>query len=67
LTDAGHKVVNPQFFDTLKVMPNCDMKEIMFKAGQKEINLRYYEDQHVSKARPICLVGYRGVVHTSQE
>lgn len=48
VTDAGHQVVNPQFFDTLKVMPNCDMKEIMFKAGQKEINLRYYQDQHVS-------------------
>ncbi|XP_064625841.1 glycine dehydrogenase (decarboxylating), mitochondrial-like [Lineus longissimus] len=50
VTDAGHQVVNPQFFDTLKVMPNCDMKEIMFKAGQKEINLRYYQDQHVGIA-----------------
>ncbi|XP_074643600.1 glycine dehydrogenase (decarboxylating), mitochondrial-like [Tubulanus polymorphus] len=45
LKDAGHHIINPVFFDTLKIAPKGDVKQIMFRANQNEINLRYYDDR----------------------
>ncbi|XP_065339438.1 glycine dehydrogenase (decarboxylating), mitochondrial [Cloeon dipterum] len=41
---VGHVVMNPLFFDTIRLSPNCDVSIIQERARQREINLRYYED-----------------------
>ena len=49
LADAGNKVENGLFFDTVKVNPLIDLLEIKHRATEMEVNLRYFEDGAVSK------------------
>ena len=44
ITEAGHTLVNQQFFDTLLIKPNCDVSLIKDRATTLEINLRYFDD-----------------------
>ncbi|XP_037092209.1 glycine dehydrogenase (decarboxylating), mitochondrial-like [Pollicipes pollicipes] len=44
LRDGGHDILNPLFYDTLKIKPKVSQQEIRLRAMQKEINLRYYND-----------------------
>ncbi|KAK6640123.1 hypothetical protein RUM43_008400 [Polyplax serrata] len=46
----GHHVLNPLYFDTIKVAPVLNMFEIQDRAAQKKINLRYFEDKTVGIA-----------------
>ena len=48
LADAGNKVENGLFFDTIKVSPLIDLHEIKHRAMEMEVNLRYFEDGSVS-------------------
>ena len=48
LADAGNKVENGLFFDTIKVSPLIDLVEIRHRAMEMEVNLRYFEDGSVS-------------------
>ena len=48
LRDEGHEILNPLFYDTLKIKPKVSHQEIRERAIQKEINLRYYDDGCVS-------------------
>ena len=54
LADAGNKVENGLFFDTIKVNPLIDLHEIRHRAMEMEVNLRYFEDGSVSQERD-CL------------
>ena len=48
LAEAGNKVENGLFFDTIKVSPLIDLVEIRHRAMEMEVNLRYFEDGSVS-------------------
>lgn len=51
LTAAGHKSLNDVFFDTLHIKPvNLTIEEIKAAAEQKEINLRYFNDDTIGIA-----------------
>lgn len=51
LVDAGHRVLNDTFFDTLHIKPNgISAAEILEAAEAKEINFRYYEDGTIGVA-----------------
>lgn len=50
LKKRGHKVLNPLFFDTIKVEPILNMFEIQDRAAQKKINLRYFDDDTIGIA-----------------
>lgn len=43
-------MLNPLFFDTIKVAPILNMFEIQDRAAQKKINLRYFDDRTVGIA-----------------
>lgn len=43
-------MLNPLYFDTIKVAPVLNMFEIQDRAAQKKINLRYFEDKTVGIA-----------------
>jgi len=47
LRNSGNVVENKYFFDTLKINPTMAQSEIMHRAKQREINLRYYGDGSV--------------------
>lgn len=48
LKASNNKIINKNFFDTIKVKPKISIKQIREQAESKKINLRYYEDgQHV--------------------
>ncbi|XP_055598873.1 glycine dehydrogenase (decarboxylating), mitochondrial-like [Uranotaenia lowii] len=48
LKQAGHDQLNKTFFDTLHVIPRCmSIPEIKSRAGLKQINLRYLEDDSI--------------------
>jgi glycine dehydrogenase len=44
---AGHEVMNPHFFDTIRLSLDCDMSVVQQRARQKRINLRYHTDHTV--------------------
>ncbi|XP_066992669.1 glycine dehydrogenase (decarboxylating), mitochondrial [Anabrus simplex] len=44
---CGNTVLNPVFFDTIRIIPGMDSGEIHHRARQKEINLRVYPDDSV--------------------
>ncbi|XP_053989014.1 glycine dehydrogenase (decarboxylating), mitochondrial [Hylaeus volcanicus] len=44
LEDAGNKVENQYFFDTIKVVPMVPIKSIKENAAALKINFRYYND-----------------------
>jgi hypothetical protein len=44
---AGHEVMNPHFFDTVRLSLDCDMSVVQQRARQKQINLRYHTDHTV--------------------
>ena len=46
---AGHTLVNKQFFDTLTINPHVDSDVIVQQAREKEINLRYFPSGMVSE------------------
>lgn len=55
LKRAGHKLQHDLFFDTLKIQCGCDVQEVVYRAAQRQINLRIYNDGTVSdslQARP---------------
>ncbi|XP_059475308.1 glycine dehydrogenase (decarboxylating), mitochondrial [Neocloeon triangulifer] len=41
---VGHTIMNPHFFDTIRISLNCDVAEVQERAQRKQINLRYYTD-----------------------
>ncbi|KAH7970136.1 hypothetical protein HPB49_000060 [Dermacentor silvarum] len=41
---AGHHVVHPRFFDTLKIKPANSQEAVKKRATEKEVNLRYFVD-----------------------
>lgn len=45
--ECGNVIMNPLFFDTIKLIPSMDIAEIQHRARQKEINLRIYPDDMV--------------------
>ena len=48
LAAFDNKVINKNYFDTIKVKPSRSLKQIKDRAESKKINLRYYDDgQHV--------------------
>ena len=49
LQDSGNNVENGLFFDTIKVQPRLDIAEIKHRATEMKMNLRYFEDDSVSK------------------
>ena len=49
LQDSGNAVENGLFFDTIKVQPRLDIAEIKHRATEMKMNLRYFEDDSVSK------------------
>ena len=57
LSDAGNKVENGLFFDTIKVNPLIDLHEIRHRAMEMEINLRYFEDGSVSSDYAVTILG----------
>ena len=57
LSDAGNKVENGLFFDTIKVNPLIDLHEIRHRAMEMEINLRYFEDGSVSSDYAVTMLG----------
>ena len=42
--DAGNRIENSLFFDTMKVFPRLRQEEVRVRAIRNEINLRYYPD-----------------------
>ncbi|KAL0277890.1 UNVERIFIED_CONTAM: hypothetical protein PYX00_005011 [Menopon gallinae] len=50
IRQRGHKILNPLFFDTIKVETILNMFEIQDRAAQKKINLRYFDDSTVGIA-----------------
>lgn len=48
LKSSNNKIMNENFFDTIKIKPNLSVAEIKKRAEEKKINLRYFDDgQHV--------------------
>ncbi|CAD5118701.1 DgyrCDS7383 [Dimorphilus gyrociliatus] len=47
LRKTGHVIENEHFFDTLHIRPVYTPSEIMIKANQKKINLRYFENGNI--------------------
>lgn len=47
LKNAGHAQLNGTFFDTLLVEPRDSQDKIRWRAEEKEINLRYFDDGKV--------------------
>ncbi len=50
IQDEGHNIKTQLFFDTMKVLPKGGVAKVMERAWHTEINLRYFEDGHVSPA-----------------
>lgn len=50
LRDSGSEVLNPLFFDTLKVRPSLGRDEVVRRAAERRINLRSFEDGTVGVA-----------------
>lgn len=50
LKRAGHKLEHEMFFDTLKIQCGVAAKEIRDRAAQRQMNLRLYSDDVVSKS-----------------
>lgn len=44
LRSSGNQVLNPLFFDTLKVRPKLSQGEVVSRAAAKQINLRSFDD-----------------------
>lgn len=44
LKKAGNTLTNQLFFDTLRVIPKLDVKEVEARAIEKQINLRYFDN-----------------------
>ena len=49
LESSGNKIINDNFFDTIKVKSKLSTDEIKQRSEAKGINLRYFDDQHVTK------------------
>ncbi|XP_049805436.1 glycine dehydrogenase (decarboxylating), mitochondrial [Schistocerca nitens] len=47
IKENGNTVLNPMYFDTIKITPSMDCAEILHRARQKEINLRVYDDEMI--------------------
>lgn len=48
LRDSGNEVLTgPVYFDTLKVVPRLDVKEVKHRATEMKINMRYFDDETV--------------------
>ena len=45
LKASNNKILNKNFFDTIKVKPAVSMKQIKERAESKKINLRFYDDE----------------------
>ena len=63
LADAGNKVENGLFFDTIKVSPLIDLVEIRHRAMEMEVNLRYFEDGSVSNMGERQAISGRNAVY----
>ena len=47
IRQAGHYIVHPTFFDTLKVHLSCGVHDIYRRSGEKMINVRIYNEGRV--------------------
>lgn len=47
LKEDGNKLTNSLFFDTLRIEPKIGQAEVMERAKEKQINLRYFDDGSV--------------------
>lgn len=44
ITIQGHTQTNKNFFDTLRIEPSGPVEDVRFRAHEKKINLRYFDD-----------------------
>ena len=61
LRREGHTVHTEQFFDTIKVMcasGDRGRQDVLWRAEEKKINLRHYDDESVSFSQPMSLICY---------
>ncbi|GFV05043.1 glycine dehydrogenase [Trichonephila clavipes] len=49
VTGGGNQLQHDMFFDTIKVIPKSGVKMVKKRAEEKKINLRYFDDDTVSR------------------